>query len=397
MNHHNNKIKELPFFTMLLLISFASVNAVLFTPALPAIRDYFSISENLAQQTITWFLVGYAIGQLLYGPIANRYGRKVALYYGIVIQIISSIICVIAGVLHLYWLLVLGRFFLALGSGVGLKMTFTLVNETYEPKIASQKLSYLMLAFAITPGLSVAFGGLLITNFEWTSCFYVGALYGFILLLLTKRLPETITKVDENALLPSHLWHGYSSQFTNKTLVLGGILMGGASSFIYVFASISPFIAMQIFGMSSFSYGLSSLLPSIGLVLGSLTSAQLIKHYSLMLMIKIGMVIISLGGVILYILICMNLHPVLSIFVPMIVIYFGLCFIFSNASVISLSKTTDKAHGAAVMSFINIGFATSVVLITEAFVVSNLLLPQVYLLISIVMLGIFMSLNKKKS
>ena len=135
---------RLPFFTLLLLISFASVNAVLFTPALPNIAHFFRIGEDTAQQTITWFLVGYAIGQLLYGPIANRFGRKPALYAGISLQIVSSLLCVLAGVIHEYWLLVIARFMLALGSGVGLKMTFTLVNECYEPKIASQKISYLV-------------------------------------------------------------------------------------------------------------------------------------------------------------------------------------------------------------------------------------------------------------
>jgi DHA1 family bicyclomycin/chloramphenicol resistance-like MFS transporter len=134
---------KLPFFTLLLLISFASVNAVLFTPALPNIAQFFGINEDVAQQTMTWFLVGYAFGQLLYGPLANRFGRKPALYMGISLQMYSSLLCVLAGYTHTFWLLAIGRFLLALGSGVGLKMTFTLVNECYEPKIASQKISYL--------------------------------------------------------------------------------------------------------------------------------------------------------------------------------------------------------------------------------------------------------------
>lgn len=108
---------KLPFITLLLLISFASVNAVLFTPALPGIAYFFGISADTAQQTITWFLIGYALGQLLYGPIANRFGRKPALYAGIGLQIVSSLLCVLAGVLHQYWLLVVARFLLALDQG----------------------------------------------------------------------------------------------------------------------------------------------------------------------------------------------------------------------------------------------------------------------------------------
>src|SRR5580700_3998703 len=84
--------RHLPFFTLLLMISFASVNAVLFTPALPAIAHFFMLSNDQAQLTVSWFLVGYALGQLIYGPLANRFGRKPALYAGISLQIVSSLL-----------------------------------------------------------------------------------------------------------------------------------------------------------------------------------------------------------------------------------------------------------------------------------------------------------------
>src|SRR3990167_4543661 len=95
----------LPFFTLLLMISFASVNAVMFTPALPDIANFFDITHDSAQLTISWFLIGYALGQLLYGPLANRFCRKPAIYGGISLQIISSFICVLAGIIHQYPLL----------------------------------------------------------------------------------------------------------------------------------------------------------------------------------------------------------------------------------------------------------------------------------------------------
>lgn len=128
-----------------------------------------------------------------------------------------------SGLAHTYWLLVVGRLFLALGSGVGLKMTFTLVNECYPTKIATQKISYLMLVFAITPGLAIALGGLLNTYLGWMSCFYVGALYGTLLFLLVMHLPETATQLDYNALEIHHLIAGYKTQFKNISLVTGGL------------------------------------------------------------------------------------------------------------------------------------------------------------------------------
>lgn len=168
---------NLPMITLLLMISFATFNAVLFTPALPNITRYFSITNNMAQLTITWFLLGYAIGQLVYGPLANRYGRKSALYAGIVIQIVSNFLCIFSGVIYSFFILVFARFFLAIGSGVGLTIAFTLVNESFAPEVANQKIAYLILALSIMPGLSIALAGILNHHYGWMSCFYAGVVW----------------------------------------------------------------------------------------------------------------------------------------------------------------------------------------------------------------------------
>jgi len=381
--------KQISFFTLLLLISFASVNAVLFTPALPAIASFFQITNDAAQQTITWFLIGYALGQLVYGPIANRFGRKRALYVGVGLQIISSLICIAAGITHLYIMLIIGRFLLALGSGVGLKMTFTLVNECYEPKIASKKISYLMLAFAITPGLAIALGGVLTAHFGWTSCFYAGAIYGVILLLFITRLPETLAVLHYDALKLKHLLHGYGVQFKNLRLIAGGLMMGSCSSFIYVFAAAAPFIAMNLLGMKSTEYGIANILPSIGLIAGSLCSARLAESWSLQAIIKTGIMITGGGVVMMIAAMYLSQSAVVSLFLPMTGIYFGLSLVIANATTVAMSATSDKAHGSAVMNFINMGLTTLIVLCQGFVALHAMTLPAVYALLCVMMAGLY--------
>ena len=383
---------ELSFFTLLLLISFASVNAVLFTPALPNITHFFCITYDMAQQTMTYFLIGYAVGQLFYGPIANRFGRKPALYLGISMQVVSSLLCIIAGVIHFYGLLVAARLMMALGAGVGLKMTFTLINESYIPKVAAQKTSYLMLSFAITPGLGVALGGVLNACFGWISCFYVSAIYGLFLLFQVVKLPETQKLKDINALKLKHLMNAYMVQFKNIRLVLGGLLMGTCTSFIYLFAALGPFIAINLFGTTSEQYGLYSCIPSIGLVFGSLVSARFSKSCSISFSLGIGIVIAILGCVLMLITISMEANLLCSLFLPMTIINFGLCFIMANASVIAMDEATDKAHGAAVMSFINMGLATVGVFSLSYVTIQITLLPLCYLILCAMMLLLWMGL-----
>lgn len=385
---------QLPFFTLLLLISFASVNAVLFTPALPEIATFFGISDSNAQLTITLFLTGYALGQLLYGPLANRFGRKPALYCGISLQIISSLLCVMAGLIDAWWLLVLARFLLALGSGVGLKMTFTLVNECYEPKIASQKISYLILAFAITPGLSVALGGILTSWYNWQSCFYAGALYGLLLLFLVAKLPETQDKPNLDALKPAHLLQAYTKAFKNIHLLAGGLLMGASTCFIYVFAALAPFLAMKLSGMSSEQYGMANIIPSLGLLTGSLAGARLAKKYSLLTLITAGMSIASLGVFFMVLTMLSGWSAIFSLFLPAAVIYFGLCLVLANASTMAMSHIQDKAHGSAVMNFINMGMATVAVFIPGLFRLQVLVLPAIYFVLCSLMAGVVIFLAR---
>lgn len=377
------------------MLSFASVNAVLFTPALPEIADFFHLSEEITQLTVSLFLIGYALGQLLYGPMTSRFGKKPTLIMGVVLQIVASATCLLSGLIHYFPLLVLSRFLVALGAGVGLKMTFTLVNEYYEPKIASQKISYLMLTFAITPGLGVALGGILAQYYGWMSCFIAGSLYGVILLWFIYKLPNFNEPLQEKALQWKHLQSAYKTQFTNYTLLLGGLLMGASTCFVYVFSAIAPFIAINMMGMASSAYGLANIIPCIGLIVGSLLSAHGAKKYALDTLIKVGVIISVIGSCAMIIAIQMALPAWISLFIPMLIIYSGLSFILANASVIAMSKVKDKAHGSAVMSFINMGLATAVVLSLGCFELRASLLPLIFLALCAAMAAFYYGLIKK--
>lgn len=381
--------KELSFFTLLLMISFASVNGVLFTPALPNIAAFFFVSEGVAQQTVTWFLFGYTLGQLLYGPPANRFGRKPVLYMGVGLQIFSSFLCIIAGWLHLYLLLLLGRFLLGLGSAVGLKMAFTLLHEFYEPEVASQKISYLMMAFAIGPGLAVALGGILNAHYGWESCFYAGALYGIALFLLLLKLPETLETLDYAALQITHFVESYRIAFKTSLLTLGGFLMGFSTIFFYLFAAVGPFVAIKLLGMRSDTYGMANLVPPIGLLLGLIGSGKLSANYSAQSLIRAGILLSFAGCVWMLLAFTFHLSVFNALFLPMTLIQFGLAFIMPNASAVAMQAVEDKAHASAAMNFINMGTATVLLLILSYMSVTTLLMPVSFIVFSVALWGLY--------
>src|ERR1700722_17132527 len=114
-------------YILLLLISFPAVGTVLFTPGLPNIAQFFNVSTGAAQLGVTVYLIGFALGQLPYGPLANCFGRKPSLRAGLIIAAFGALLCVLAGEIKSFPLLISARFIQALGAAAGLKIIFTMI------------------------------------------------------------------------------------------------------------------------------------------------------------------------------------------------------------------------------------------------------------------------------
>jgi len=381
-------IKKPSFLLLFLLISFGSVSAVLFTPALPQISQFFQVSDSSTQLTVTLFLVGYAMGQLIYGPLANGYGRKKALLMGIGLEIIASMLCVTTRFLPWFWLLVFARFLMALGASVGLKMTFTLVADCYDTVEGNKIISHLMMAFAITPGLGIALGGVLTDHFGWASCFSALGLYGILLFLLAYNMQETLAMPDKNALEIRTIVKKYGHTVKNLPLVCGATLMGCGTAFVYVFASLAPFIAMNHFYLSPMEYGNWNLIPPIGIILGSQLAAKATQKFPPLKAITLGLSIIISSVIVMLLAFLHQMHQAYILFFPLSMIYVGISFIFGNASALAMHATEDKSSASAMMNFINMGIATvSVLLLSLLNTTAPLGLPIVFLILSLFAIG----------
>lgn len=342
-------------FILILLISFGTTGASIFSPAIPVIVDEFNISASIAQLSITIYMLGYAIGQLVYGPIANRFGRKPALYCGIVIALIGAIFCSISGYLDNYSLMLWGRLITALGSGGGLGLVFTIINDYFYETHARKITAYVTLAFAIISGIAIALGGVLVTHFGWESCFYFLIGYSIVLLYLCKFLPETSTSFDKGATNLSTMLSRYATTFKSKTLICYSMMFGMGTMFIYLFITSAPLIATNVLHFSPRSYGFLNLIPASGFIFGNVLTARITSYVTIRKAMNIGFVILFVGVVLFFILlVLMNLVNIYTLFIPAFIVYMGVPLIYSNGSVIAINVLTDKPSAASVMSFINI-------------------------------------------
>lgn len=385
-----------PQFTLLLLlVSFASVGAVLFTPALPSITTFFGISVAEAQFTITAYLIGYAIGQLPYGPLANRYGRKITLYIGISLAILGSLLCALAAPLMSFGLLIFARVLQALGACVGLKISFTMIADVYEQTEATKMISRILIAFAIMPGLAVALGGWITHLLNWQSCFYFLGLFGIVVLWLSTKLPETAASLDQHALKVSSILHGYAVKFKNKRLVTSALMMGCGTSVVYVFAAKAPFIGIDLIGMTTDAFGNYNLIPLLGMLFGALLSAKIAGRFSLLYLLLTGIVTALAMTLTMLIPFSMGKFNALSLFFPMFLIYIAQSLVFANISSFGLASAKNKSNGSAVLNFINLS-TTVVALIVLEFIYpeSAIVLPLSFVFFFCMMLFLWWRLRK---
>lgn len=352
-------VKEPKLISLIIMSAFASMGAVLMAPALPEITQYFHVTEGQSQLTITLFLVGYAVGQLIYGPLANRFGRKPAFYIGIAVATIGSIFSILSSPAHSFSLLLIGRLFEALGSSAGLIISFTIIADFYYPEQSRRIIAYMMMAFAIVPGVAVFIGGFIAQYLNWESCFYFLLVYGLVLIYPAHILPETISHMDRGATKIKRIHRDYSEVFRNWPLIRYAVIFGCSGILAYVFSADGPFIGIHSLGFSAANYGMLALLPTIGMLIGAVLSARMTAYYTSRQLIYFGMSCEIAGAVGMLIFFLLHLVSMVTMLVPMSLIYFGHAYVGGNAASSAIYFAIDKANGSAVMNFV--GMAMTVV------------------------------------
>lgn len=351
-------------FLLAIVAALPSIFAVLFTPALPALAQHFQITFGQAQQTMTFYLAGYALGQLPYGPLSNKYGRKPVFYLGMSLALLSSLLIILSGLTHSFSLFAFSRFFMACGACVGLNVVYTIIGDLYEEKAALKILSFVMLLSAIIPGIAMFTGGFLTELFNWYGCFGFLALFSLLMIVLVYYFfPKTHFQPDDKALQFTEIIQAYWKELRNKQLVYSALITGCGASMIYLFASTAPFVGIKLLNLSPEAYGTYALIPSIGLIIGSILTRTLTNTKSIETLMKIGAYGLLITAVVFACFFYFNFIRVYTLFFPMLIIDTLLAIVFTTTATIALTKAINKSIGSSLMSFINLSITTISVLI----------------------------------
>lgn len=293
--HHTPlPVTGMPFVLILsALMAFTSLSTDIYLPALPVMGKEL---HGNAELTITGFLLGFCIAQLIWGPISDHYGRRKPLMAGMVLYIIGSVGCALS---HDISQIVFWRVFQALGACTGPMLARAMIRDLFTRTRAAQMLSVLMMIMAVAPIAGPLIGGQLIAVASWHAIFWLLAILGAVMLASLYWLPETLPLEKRVNASPVKAFKNYAlllrnTLFMRFTLCLAFYYVG-----VYAFVAGSPFVYISYFGINPQYYGWLFAVNIVGVVIVSQANRHLVRHYPLEKLLKIAAVIAASGATVL--------------------------------------------------------------------------------------------------
>lgn len=272
-------------FTLGALAAFGPLTIDLYLPAFVDMAKDLAVSTSDVQFTLTSFLAGLSIGQLVYGPISDRFGRKKPLVFGITLFIVTSIAI---GFAHSLSQIVLLRFLQALGSCVGMVITRAIVRDMFDAKEGAQVFSLIILVMGVAPIIAPVLGSQILKFASWRFIFFFLAIFGVLTLIgVLKNIRETLVHVNS---LQSGLKNYYHLLF-DKQFMICSIVSGTISAALFVYIASSANVFLKIFALEQTTFSIIFASNAAGFIILSQLNAKLLRKYKLEDVLKGGIVL----------------------------------------------------------------------------------------------------------
>jgi DHA1 family bicyclomycin/chloramphenicol resistance-like MFS transporter len=289
-------------------------------PCLPAMAVALAVPYGTIQLALTLFLIGVAFGQLLYGPLSDRFGRKPLLLGGLTLYLLGSLAAAFAPSAAA---LIAARVVQAVGACAGLVLGRAMIRDSYPRERSASVLGYVSTAMAVAPMLAPLLGSVLADVFGWRATMIACLAFGVVLLPLVWRLmPETLAA---KAALPGlGGMIGAHGRLLRLPLFRGYVAVTACSTAVFfAFAAGGPVVVIGGLGHAATTYGAAMMLISVAWMSGTFTAARLVGRFGMGPMMRLGIAITLAGGV-LAVLVQALLPPhLLLFFLPMAVVALG--------------------------------------------------------------------------
>jgi len=344
---------------MTALVAFGPLSTDMYLPSLPAMKADFGATVSQVQLTLSVFLGGFAVSQLLYGPLSDRFGRRPVLLFGIVVYGVASVACFLSTTIEA---LIIARFFQAFGACSGPVLGRAVVRDVYGQERAAQVLAYMGSAMALAPAVAPMFGGYLQVWFGWQANFVAISVFAFVLVLLVAFLiQETNQHQNPDALKPARLIGNYLELLRHREF-LGYVLLNSfVFSGLFAFISGSSFVFIEIFGLEPNIYGICFGLVVCGYISGTLLAGRFSRKLGGPRMLRYGSTLALCAGFLLAGVAYGGGNSATSVVAPMMLFMVGVGLVMPNSMAGAIGPFPKMAGAAsALMGFLQMTIAASV-------------------------------------
>jgi DHA1 family bicyclomycin/chloramphenicol resistance-like MFS transporter len=269
----------------------------MYLPALPVIARGLGSDEGAIQFSLMAFFAGLMLGQLFYGPLADRYGRKPLLYFGLTVFVAASLGCSFAANAREFTML---RFVQGLGGSVGMVMAFAIVRDLYTGLKASHLLSLVVMVLGVTPIVAPLFGSAIIAIASWQVIFLVqGALAAILMVFVSRNLPETRSAELRRGAHPASTLRNYASLLVKRRYIPFVLVVSIAQAGFFAYLSASAPLFIETFGLSPFAYSVAFALNAFGMMAGARASAFVVRKVRAEHIVRIALAVYLMSALVL--------------------------------------------------------------------------------------------------
>ncbi len=341
---------------LVLMVSVGPFGDTEYTPSLPRIAHELGVSYSAVQQSMTVYLLAYALVQLFYGPWSDRIGRKPVALWGALLFIAGSYVCWISSSLDL---LLAGRFLQGLGACAGAVICSAAVRDSYPKDQIGTIYARINAAFALAPALGPIVGSIVDDRFGWHANMFILLALGCVLLgVVFLFLPETHHPDPSQRLLPRRLWHAYGRLFRHQSFLPAILINGLAIGVVYTSLTEAPALVTDVLGLPARWIAVVAGGVLLAFVGGSMLGVRLLRRMSSMRILRIGLVLIVAGALLQAGMGYLDRVNLASMLLPIMVSFSGIALIVPNATGIAM-RPFDRAAGAAaaMLGFSQMGIA----------------------------------------
>ena len=353
---------------LVLITSMSALALAIITPSLPGIGESFSVTPESAQRVLTVYLLMVGLGQLIFGPVSDRFGRRLTLLAGLGLYLLGSVLASFAPNLEF---LVLARFIQGLGASAAMGLPRVIINDTHKPRAAAASLAAVTAAMAITPMISFPFGGILFEFFGWRGSMVVTVLLGVVTLVATLFVLQETNNARQTSLRLASVAVDYLSLTKNKQFLLFAMNMGFHTSIFYAFLNFLPF-AFKHLGYSASEFGYYIMLLPTSFIAGNLISRKLTPILGITKMVRMGSLIIVAGVGVMAGLVFLGFESAWGLVLPGMVYSLAVGFSLPNATMGAINAVGRSVKGlgsglaGSLQMLLGSGIAASTILLGAA-------------------------------